>query len=198
MVLQGQGSCQHVGEMLHSVPHKILPHGQNQCPKGENFELLADFNGNYPRGVAEVAGLHPGMPAPRDSKLARAPKLLRWVNTDVKRAHRYRCYRSFPLPHHRWSYGSHRENGVESKLGVGKITKTTKRHAHHEGGGHACHKNGPINEEVGRACPRKRSNEGPHPGHRFAYDMRSLSQCWTFKNDCPETREDAAYINNGF
>ena len=38
-------------------------------------------------------------------------------------------------------------------------------------------KNGPINEEVGRACPRKRSNEGPHLGHRFAYDMRSLSQC---------------------
>ena len=27
--------------MFHSVPHQVLPHGQNQCPEGTNFKLLA-------------------------------------------------------------------------------------------------------------------------------------------------------------
>jgi hypothetical protein len=38
MVLQGHGSHQHMGQMFHSVSHKIFPHGQNPCPEGENFE----------------------------------------------------------------------------------------------------------------------------------------------------------------
>jgi hypothetical protein len=35
------------------------------------------------------------------------------------------------------------------KAGGGKNTKTTKRHAYHEGGGYACCKNGFADEEVG-------------------------------------------------
>ena len=63
MVLQGEGSCQHVGKIFCCVPHEFFHHGQNQCREGENFKFLADFNGIHPRGVGEAAGLHPGMPA---------------------------------------------------------------------------------------------------------------------------------------
>ena len=48
VVLQGQGSHQHMGEMVHDIPREILPHGQNQCPEGENFQLPAEFHGIYP------------------------------------------------------------------------------------------------------------------------------------------------------
>ena len=41
--------------MFHGVPHEVFPHGQNQCPEGENFKLLANFNGIHPRGVGEDA-----------------------------------------------------------------------------------------------------------------------------------------------
>jgi hypothetical protein len=48
VVLQGQGSRQHMEQMFRDVPHEVLPHGQNQRHEGENFKLLAEFNGIYP------------------------------------------------------------------------------------------------------------------------------------------------------
>ena len=65
-----------MGQMFCGVPREVFPHGQNQCPEGENFKFLADFNGMYPRGVGEATGLHLGLPAPRDGKLAHALKHL--------------------------------------------------------------------------------------------------------------------------
>ena len=54
VVLQGPGSYQHVGQVLHNVPREVFPHGQNQCPTGENFKLPVEFNGVHPRGVGEA------------------------------------------------------------------------------------------------------------------------------------------------
>ena len=76
MVLQGEGSYQYVGQMFCGIPREVFPHGQNQCPKGEMFELLTIFTRIHPRGVGKAPGLHPGLPIPRNGKLARAQKLL--------------------------------------------------------------------------------------------------------------------------
>ena len=62
--------------MLHCVPHEVLPRAQNQYPEGKNFEFPAELHGNYPGGVRKATGLHPGMLAPWDRELARAPELL--------------------------------------------------------------------------------------------------------------------------
>jgi hypothetical protein len=55
-----------MGQMFRGVPRQILPHGQNQCPKGMNFQLPANLHGNHSLSVGEVVRLHPNMPAPRD------------------------------------------------------------------------------------------------------------------------------------
>ena len=72
VVLQGNGSCQDVGQMFHDVPRQVLPHGQNQCSKGINLQLLTECHRIHSRGVGKVAGLHPSMTAPRDRKLVSA------------------------------------------------------------------------------------------------------------------------------
>ena len=77
--------------MFYDIHQKVFPHGQNQCPKGENFKLLANFTGIHLQGMGEAVGLHPSMPAPRDGKLARALKLLRGANTHVEGARGCRC-----------------------------------------------------------------------------------------------------------
>ena len=76
MVLYGEGSRQHVGQMFRGVPHEIVPHGQNQRPEGENFKLLADFTRIHPRGVGKAPGLHPSLPTPRNGGIACALELL--------------------------------------------------------------------------------------------------------------------------
>ena len=65
-----------MGQMFRGIPHEIFPHGQNQCSEGENFKLPANYTGVYPQGMGEAAGLHLGLPAPQNGKLACAPKLL--------------------------------------------------------------------------------------------------------------------------
>jgi len=76
VVLQGQGSHQHVEQMFGGIPYKVLPHGQNQCPEGKDFQLPAEFHGMYSQGIGDIVGLHPGLPAPGDRELARALELL--------------------------------------------------------------------------------------------------------------------------
>ena len=66
VVLQGKGSCQDVGQMFRGVPHHVLPHGQNQCPMGTNFKLLADHHGIHSRGMGKAVGLHLSTLTPRD------------------------------------------------------------------------------------------------------------------------------------
>ena len=78
-------------QVLHDVPHKVLSHGQNQCPKGKNLKLPTEFYGIYPRGMGEAVGLHPSLPAPQDGKLAHALELQRGAYAHVKGARRCRC-----------------------------------------------------------------------------------------------------------
>ena len=76
MVLQGEGSCQYVRQMFRSIPCEVFPNGQNQCPEGENFKLLANFTRIHTRGVEKATGLHPGLPTPQNGKLARSLEIL--------------------------------------------------------------------------------------------------------------------------
>ena len=54
-------SRQDVGQMFRDVPRQVLPHGQNQCPEGMNFELLAKLHVNHSRGVGIHVCLHHGI-----------------------------------------------------------------------------------------------------------------------------------------
>ena len=84
MVLPEQGSYQHVGQMFRGVPRKVFPHGQNQCPEGENFKLPADFTRIHSQGMGEALGLHPSLPVPRNGGLAHALELLRRAHAHVE------------------------------------------------------------------------------------------------------------------
>ena len=55
---------------------KNFPHGQNQCPEGEDFKFLADFTRIHPRGVGKASGLYPSLPAPWNGGLAHGLELL--------------------------------------------------------------------------------------------------------------------------
>jgi hypothetical protein len=72
VVLQGQGSCWHVGKVLHGVPREVLSFAQNHYPKGKNHQFLARIHRNHTRGVGEAPRIHPCMPTPRYGKLAGA------------------------------------------------------------------------------------------------------------------------------
>jgi len=65
MVLQGKGSCQHVGQMFHSVPRQVRPREQNQCPKEKNSQLSVEHHRVNSRGMGKTTRLHPSMPTPR-------------------------------------------------------------------------------------------------------------------------------------
>jgi hypothetical protein len=47
--------------MFRGIHRESFPHGKNQCPKGENFQLSANFTQIHPQAMGEAAGLHPGL-----------------------------------------------------------------------------------------------------------------------------------------
>jgi hypothetical protein len=55
-----------------------------------------------------------------------------------------------------------------------------------------------LMKRLDNCAPQERSYEGHHLGHRLTNNMRGRWQRRTFGNDYPETREDAAFISNGF
>ena len=81
---------------------------------------------------------------------------------------------------------------------AGGRKKTTKRHAYREGGGYVCHKNTFVAEKTGRTVPKKEAMKA------IVHAMNSHMACEVYGevghswNDCPETHEEASYINNGF
>ena len=83
MVLQGKGSCQHMDQMFRGVPRQVLPHEQNQCPEGKNFQLPAEHHSVNSRGTGKTTRLHPSMPTPWHRRLVSDPIFLWWANPDV-------------------------------------------------------------------------------------------------------------------
>jgi hypothetical protein len=45
MVLQGQGSCQHVEQMFRGVPREVLSAEQNQCITQKDIKFSVDRHG---------------------------------------------------------------------------------------------------------------------------------------------------------
>ena len=76
--------------------------------------------------------------------------------------------------------------------------ENTKMNAYHEGDGHAFRKNRFINEKTRGTGPRERCHDGTVQAMDSHMTCEVCANVGHLGNDCPESHEEATFINNGF
>ena len=87
-------------------------------------------------------------------------------------------------------------NWWQIKAGGGK--ENTKRNAYHEGDGHAFHKIVLLITRLDERAQDKEAMMGTVQAMDSHMTCEVCGNVGYSGNDCPETREEAAFINNGF
>ena len=71
-------------------------------------------------------------------------------------------------------------------------------HAYREGGGYACHKNSFVTKKLNERAHEKEAMKATVQAMGSQMTCEVCGEVGHSGNDCPETREEVSYINNGF